>query len=215
MILQKQIFDNIMTPVVLFDLSHTIIAANPAACETSGRTEQELVGQKCYRARCGSAAPPAWFRQIVGERKTVRIECEGTWPGVYRDYPAGFQRGRQVDLCAGNRPRYFRSEAFADFCPVRNVLRSGNSCSCEINTNGHECLVTATPIRDRHGRITHMAESAIDLTEINEGKRKLEVAMHAAQAADRAQSYFLAVGPQQEPDVPAGAFAGVAGVGEI
>ncbi|WP_302812336.1 hypothetical protein [Victivallis vadensis] len=29
-ILQKQIFDNIMTPVVLFDLSHTIIAAIPA-----------------------------------------------------------------------------------------------------------------------------------------------------------------------------------------
>ena len=67
--------------------------------------------------------------------------------------------------------------------------------------------MTATPIRDRHGRITHVAESAIDLTEINEGKRKLEVAMHAAQAADRAKSYFLAV--------PAGAFAGVAGVGEI
>lgn len=85
-----------------------------------------------------------------------------------------------------------RSEAFADFCPVRNVLRSGNSCSCEINTNGHECLVTATPIRDRYGRITHVVESAIDLTEINEGKRKLEVAMHAAQAADRAKSYFLA-----------------------
>ena len=60
--------------------------------------------------------------------------------------------------------------------------------------------MTATPIRDRHGRITHVAESAIDLTEINEGKRKLEVAMHAAQAADRAKSYFLAVGPQQEPD---------------
>ena len=85
-----------------------------------------------------------------------------------------------------------RSEAFADFCPVRNVLRSGNSSSCEINTNGHECLVTATPIRDRYGRITHVVESAIDLTEINEGKRKLEVAMHAAQAADRAKSYFLA-----------------------
>ncbi|NMD87121.1 hypothetical protein [Victivallis vadensis] len=41
------------------------------------------------------------------------------------------------------------------------------------------------------------------------------VAAFAAQAADRAKSYFLAVGPQQEPDVPAGAFAGVAGVGEI
>ena len=49
--------------------------------------------------------------------------------------------------------------------------------------------MTATPIRDRHGRITHVAESAIDLTEINEGKRKLEVAMHAAQAADRAKSW--------------------------
>ena len=41
------------------------------------------------------------------------------------------------------------------------------------------------------------------------------VAAFAAQAADRAKSYFLAVGPQQEPDVPAGAFAGVVGVGEI
>ncbi len=41
------------------------------------------------------------------------------------------------------------------------------------------------------------------------------VAAFAAQAADRAKCYLLAVGPQHEPHAPAGASPAVAGVGDI
>ena len=83
-------------------------------------------------------------------------------------------------------------DSVPDICPVRHVLENGSQYTHEIETNGHDCLVTATPIRNREGAITHVLESAIDLTEINESKRQLEIAMRAAQAADRAKSYFLA-----------------------
>lgn len=83
-------------------------------------------------------------------------------------------------------------DSVPDICPVRHVLENGSPYTHEIETNGHDCLVTATPIRNREGAITHVLESAIDLTEINESKRQLEIAMRAAQAADRAKSYFLA-----------------------
>ena len=83
-------------------------------------------------------------------------------------------------------------DSVPDICPVRHVLENGSQYTHEIGTNGHDCLVTATPIRNREGAITHVLESAIDLTEINESKRQLEIAMRAAQAADRAKSYFLA-----------------------
>ncbi len=86
-----------------------------------------------------------------------------------------------------------------DYCPVKNALRTGEPYSHEILTCGRDCLVTATPIRDSQGQITHVLESAVDLTDINERKRQLETAVRTAEAAVKAaevanqtKSYFLA-----------------------
>ena len=79
-----------------------------------------------------------------------------------------------------------------EFCPVRNVISTGEPFSHEIRINGHECLVSAAPIRDRYGKILHVLENMIDMSEVNESRRQLEVAMRAAQAADKAKSAFLA-----------------------
>ena len=85
-----------------------------------------------------------------------------------------------------------RENGIPDYCPVHNALKTGAPSTHEIETYGRDCLVTATPIRDREGNITHVLESAIDMTKNNEAKKKLEDAMKAAQAADHAKSYFLA-----------------------
>ncbi len=76
--------------------------------------------------------------------------------------------------------------------PVREALRTGKPEVRDLRIGERECRVTATPILDLDGRIGHVLESVVDMTGINENKRKLEAAMLAAQAADRAKSYFLA-----------------------
>ena len=114
---------------------------------------------------------------------------------LIRSNPAAAALSQQTPEEMLSRPCYESLcgvPARPEYCPVRNVLESGEPQTHEIDTYGHECLVTATPIRDRNGKITHVLESAIDMTEINEGKRQLEIAMRAAQAADRAKSFFLA-----------------------
>ena len=78
------------------------------------------------------------------------------------------------------------------FCPVRNSLVDGLSHTRELVINGHECQVTSAPIRDRNGKLVHVLESVVDMSEINESKRQLEVAVKAALAADKAKSAFLA-----------------------
>jgi len=78
------------------------------------------------------------------------------------------------------------------YSPVMNVIQTSVPCTYEMVINGHECMVTASPIRDRNGKLVHVIESVIDMSEINESKRQLEVAVKAALAADKAKSAFLA-----------------------
>jgi len=78
------------------------------------------------------------------------------------------------------------------YCPVMNVIQTSVPCTYEMVINGHECMVTASPIRNRNGELVHVIESVIDMSEINESKRQLEVAVKAALAADKAKSAFLA-----------------------
>ncbi len=77
--LQKQIFNNVNIPIMLFDLDYTIISINPKACEVVGKTEAELVGAKCHKALCQCDEPPDWCpaRQSMGGKCMAKIDFAG------------------------------------------------------------------------------------------------------------------------------------------
>lgn len=75
----------------------------------------------------------------------------------------------------------------------RNEVEALGSYQMDIvRYSNREFVVNLQPIFDRQDRLAMILETAVDVTDINEGKRRLEAAMKAAQAADRAKSYFLA-----------------------
>ncbi len=77
--------------------------------------------------------------------------------------------------------------------PSRSEVEALGSYQMDIvRYADREFVVNLQPIFDRQDCLAMILETAVDVTDINEGKRRLEVAMKAAQAADRAKSYFLA-----------------------
>ncbi len=76
--------------------------------------------------------------------------------------------------------------------PLAAVLHSGTAAICEVAVNHFEFLVTAEPIVGADGKVINIIETAINITDINEGKRQQELAMKAAQEADLAKTFFLA-----------------------
>lgn len=77
--------------------------------------------------------------------------------------------------------------------PPRSMVEAQGTYQVElVRYSNREFVVNLQPIFDRQDRLALVLETAIDVTDINEGKRRLETAMKAAQAADRAKSYFLA-----------------------
>lgn len=105
------------------------------------------------------------------------------------------------DLCGRNVEAMLRSPCYKNLCgsekppencPVRKAIRLGKACSSRLSMHQRECLVAATPVRNQTGAVTHVLETIIDLTEIHEGKRKLEEAVRAADTANTAKSSFIA-----------------------
>lgn len=77
--------------------------------------------------------------------------------------------------------------------PPRNKVEAQGSYQVDlVRYSNREFVVNLQPIFDRQDRLALVLETAVDVTDINEGKRRLEAAMKAALAADRAKSYFLA-----------------------
>lgn len=77
--------------------------------------------------------------------------------------------------------------------PPRSEVEALGSYQVDlVRYSNREFVVNLQPIFDRQDRLALVLETAVDVTDINEGKRRLEAAMKAAQAADRAKSYFLA-----------------------
>ncbi|MBS1370551.1 MAG: PAS domain-containing protein [Lentisphaeria bacterium] len=76
---QKQIFDSITIPIVMFDLDYNITMVNPASCSTTGKTPEELLGHKCHRVLCGHDTPPDWcpMHQVFIDRQAHQISYEG------------------------------------------------------------------------------------------------------------------------------------------
>ena len=79
-----------------------------------------------------------------------------------------------------------------EYCPTRLALADSQSHQHPFSIRGRDFIAVANPIFNPGGQLTHVLESCIDVTDINENQRKLQAAMEAAQAADRAKSYFLA-----------------------
>ncbi len=79
-----------------------------------------------------------------------------------------------------------------DFCPVRDTLLTGKSCSKEHEFKGKQQISTAQPIFDLNGEMQYILTVDVDITELTRQKRDLTAAMERAQAADRAKSSFLA-----------------------
>lgn len=79
-----------------------------------------------------------------------------------------------------------------DCCPIQKTLRTKEPYSCKLRLHGHDCLVTATPVRNRVGTITHVLETLVDLTEIEENRRKLEAAEKAVDSAKTDKASLIA-----------------------
>ena len=79
-----------------------------------------------------------------------------------------------------------------DKCPVRRCMAAGETISFEFSLNGRDYLTSAHPVKNKAGKVINVIETSMDMTEFNEGKRKLEEAAEKAKAADKAKSTFLA-----------------------
>jgi len=79
-----------------------------------------------------------------------------------------------------------------DNCPVKQALKNKKAASCMRTYHGKTFIMTAEPILDGNGDVIYVVDSAFDVTELSEARRQQAEALAAAQAADRAKSYFLA-----------------------
>ena len=134
-------------------------------------------------------------REAIFRNIGVPIMLFDSGGGLQRVNPAACEMSHLAEKDIFNRPCYrsFCGEAETpDYCPVRKVRETGQAHSAELNIRDREYIINAKAIFDRDGKLCNVIESAVDVTEINESKRKLEAAMEQALAADRAKTYFLA-----------------------
>ncbi len=52
--IQKQFFETINTPIILFTPEHQVLAINTAALEALGKHREDVVGKPCYQVICGN-----------------------------------------------------------------------------------------------------------------------------------------------------------------
>ncbi len=86
---------------------------------------------------------------------------------------------------------FCRATGIGPECQVKKVLADGQTHTRDLTVNGRELHIIACPITVR-GTIIFVLECCIDMTAFNQNQRQLLTAMEAAQAADRAKTYFLA-----------------------
>ncbi len=87
---------------------------------------------------------------------------------------------------------YCKRDGMGEDCPVRKCARAREVIRFSAQLNGREMLNTVSPIIGPDGRLLNVVEFNFDITELNEKNRRLEKAMEAAQAADKAKSLFIA-----------------------
>lgn len=79
-----------------------------------------------------------------------------------------------------------------EWCPMQKTLTDFKAHSKEVDIHGRRFILTTQPIFDRSHELKYILKSAIDVTELAHQKEQLQEAMEAAQAANRAKSYFIA-----------------------
>uniref|UniRef100_UPI00266BBE55 ATP-binding protein n=1 Tax=Victivallis vadensis TaxID=172901 RepID=UPI00266BBE55 len=79
-----------------------------------------------------------------------------------------------------------------DYCPVRRTIETLQPQQRQVCVAGHDYMILTKPLFDSNGKFTYVLENAVEITQLNQRQQKLTEAMEAAQAADRAKSYFLA-----------------------
>ncbi|MEA2039976.1 MAG: PAS domain-containing protein, partial [Thermodesulfobacteriota bacterium] len=76
----KEIFQEIGQPSIILDPQHRIMSANRNIMEISGRSEEELIGKKCFEIFHGTDQPPEGCPlekiRISGQRETAIMEVE-------------------------------------------------------------------------------------------------------------------------------------------
>lgn len=85
-----------------------------------------------------------------------------------------------------------RNSCPPEWCPMRRTLEDARMHRVEVDYRGRRFSVTAQPIFDRHGKMTYILKSEVDISDLSRQKQELQAAMEQAQAANRAKSYFLA-----------------------
>jgi len=107
-----------------------------------------------------------------------------------------------VDLCAslhGDPDGALFSDLFKRLLPsgageqLEAVIEANQTLSQDVQFESRHYILNVEPIVSRNGEVNNIIASLVDVTAIVESKRHLEAAMKAAQAADRAKSYFLAM----------------------
>lgn len=124
---------------------------------------------------------PIWLYDHLG--KLIRVNPEVMKITGYSE----------AELLMDNSPRLFVKDSNVGFeTTVERALDCKNRVVQNVVINDLEFIMTSDPICNQNGDIIYILKSAFDVTEINKNKRELEQAIGAAQAADRAKSYFLA-----------------------
>ncbi|MDD3154919.1 MAG: ATP-binding protein [Victivallaceae bacterium] len=77
-------------------------------------------------------------------------------------------------------------------CPMFRAITTGKETQADLTFFNCRWRVTARPIFNEQGKLLNVVESLVDVTEIEKGKRQQELALKAAQDADRAKSFFIA-----------------------
>ncbi|MDR0931674.1 MAG: PAS domain-containing protein, partial [Victivallales bacterium] len=77
--IQRQICDSLPLPVLLFDLDYNVIAINPEVTASTGLSEQDVIGKKCYKVLCNCDDVPEWcpMRTTLKEKKRVQVDYSG------------------------------------------------------------------------------------------------------------------------------------------
>ena len=73
---------------------------------------------------------------------------------------------------------------------LEEVIKANRTLSQDVQFGSHHYIMNVEPIIARSGEVNNIIASLVDVTALVESKRHLETAMKAAQAADRAKSYF-------------------------
>lgn len=79
----------------------------------------------------------------------------------------------------------------SESCPIQIAFTRKEKLVRSVEYKGRYYQASVQPIFDLDGELLYVLESLVDITEIHENQQRLEEAMKAAQAADRAKSIFL------------------------